>query len=294
MKKLILILCLVFCSSLVIAQPMISIIDGQKILRDKVRTLEGGRDTLVDVPITENFAPTGHKVPVAPTKSLNELIDDVSLSISELSTPDYINPVSLSQINREIDPYGYKTPEVAAQLPRTALFTLIRFVFGIRMLSQPSAWSHEELLQLYTTLYHLPRSFVKHCNALQRVGIAFGQKNILGYMYWSQPKQIYIAQSAFNYRVFPDTVVHEMAHSFTARTPGFETTWRDSLYSKTKHDVYISNEKFPTAYAASSVREDIAESISCYVMQGARLKSTSPSRYEYLKNNVFGGREYRR
>lgn len=292
MKKLILIMCMVFWSSLVIAQPVINIIDGQKILRDKVRTLEGGRDALVDVPITDNFAPAGQKIPVTPAKSLNELIDDVYLSVSEV--PSYINPSSLTQVNREIDPYGYKTPEIAAKLPRTLLFTLIRSVFGVRMLSQPSAWSHEELLQLYTILYSLPRSFVKYCTALQRVGVAFGQKNILGYMYWSQPQQIYIAQSAFNYRVFPDTVVHEMAHSLTARTPGFETTWRDAFYSKSKNNVYVSNEKLPTAYAASSVREDIAECISCYVVQGARLKLSSPQRYEYLKNHVFGGREYRR
>lgn len=55
---------------------------------------------------------------------------------------------------------------------------------------------------------------------------------------------------------------------------------------------HTKDKKFVTSYAATEPAEDLADTAAYYVLEPQKLKSIDPEKYEYVKNNLFGGKEY--
>lgn len=52
------------------------------------------------------------------------------------------------------------------------------------------------------------------------------------------------------------------------------------------------DKKFVTSYGSTEPAEDFAESATYYIYKPNQLKAADPQKYEFLKNNVFSGKEY--
>lgn len=89
------------------------------------------------------------------------------------------------------------------------------------------------------------------------------------------------------------SLVHEIAHEF-ARARGRNFNWRDAWKAQMAADAarneVSASEVSP--YAASSVDEDFAESVTAYRYRAPLLKRTAPHRYAFLKVWFFDGLEY--
>ncbi len=55
---------------------------------------------------------------------------------------------------------------------------------------------------------------------------------------------------------------------------------------------HTPEKKFVREYAASSPAEDFAESAAYYVYEPQKFKKLDPEKYDFIKNKLFGGKEY--
>lgn len=90
------------------------------------------------------------------------------------------------------------------------------------------------------------------------------------------------------------SLVHEIAHEFTrarGRTFNWRDAWKDQMAADDARTGGASSANV-SPYAAASVDEDFAESVSAYRYRAPLLKRIAPHRYEFLKVWVFDGLEY--
>ena len=90
------------------------------------------------------------------------------------------------------------------------------------------------------------------------------------------------------------SLVHEIAHEL-ARVRGRSFNWRDAWRDQmaadaARIDAFSAGGVSP--YAAVSLDEDFAESVTAYRYRAPALKRTAPHRYAFLKVWVFDGLEY--
>ena len=92
-----------------------------------------------------------------------------------------------------------------------------------------------------------------------------------------------IDQLNFSERVY--FFIHEMAHRarLTAK-PALDESPEWAHAARTKSDV--------SKYARANLFEDFAETYTLYRVNPTRLKKVSPTRYEYMRDQVFAGFEY--
>lgn len=123
---------------------------------------------------------------------------------------------------------------------------------------------------------------------------------------------------------FKGTILHEIMHAYQAykgensiylnvyESPQFQN-WIDATKKKSEattglyqfnngwawqqppgkwHYAGLPTDPPPTNYANTDPREDYCESTMLYVYDPERLKTTSPERYNYIRDYVFGGVEY--
>lgn len=85
-----------------------------------------------------------------------------------------------------------------------------------------------------------------------------------------------------------NTLTHEIGHNvyFNLRIDN-----PDSIKQWT--DLYQHDDGFVSDYARTNELEDFAETYWAYVLQPQLLLSASPAKYEFMRLNVFAGREYR-
>lgn len=55
---------------------------------------------------------------------------------------------------------------------------------------------------------------------------------------------------------------------------------------------HAKNKKFVTSYAKTSPAEDLGDTAAFYVFEPNKLKALDPDKYDYMKKNIFGGKEY--
>jgi hypothetical protein len=86
-----------------------------------------------------------------------------------------------------------------------------------------------------------------------------------------------------------DTITHEIGHNvhqnIIDQQPGVADSW-NKLYSKSDTNDFVSS------YARTNVYEDFAETYMTYVRDPELLQFVNTTKYEFMRNNVFGGREY--
>ncbi len=75
--------------------------------------------------------------------------------------------------------------------------------------------------------------------------------------------------------------------------PGF---WKDNGWGTRKDGtwglVVAPGNQTPTDYARTSPAEDLSESVMMYVYDPGRLQGASPQRYNFIRDQIFGGVEY--
>jgi hypothetical protein len=92
-----------------------------------------------------------------------------------------------------------------------------------------------------------------------------------------------------------DTIAHEVGHNAENNlSPDLVDQWND-LYSQS-FDNYLQSEgeqnEFITGYATMGPDEDFAETYAFYINDPPLVQSVSPDKYDFMKDNVFGGREF--
>lgn len=113
----------------------------------------------------------------------------------------------------------------------------------------------------------------------------------------------------------PFVAVHEIAHHYdfsktknksygVSESPEFlklsgwninkslETDKNSGLKKLVERWDHDKDKKFVRDYAATSPAEDFAEAVANYVFRPKYLKDISPDKYEFLKSNIFKGKEY--
>ena len=68
-----------------------------------------------------------------------------------------------------------------------------------------------------------------------------------------------------------------------------KSTGKKTLVESWEH---AKGKKFVTGYAATEPAEDLADSAAFYVYEPKKLKTIDPEKYEFIKKNLFGGKEY--
>lgn len=71
----------------------------------------------------------------------------------------------------------------------------------------------------------------------------------------------------------------------------YEQTAERYLEEARKLEAALGGDFFPTEYAKGSAAEDFAESGMLYMLNPAHLKTASPSRYAFFRDEIFGGWE---
>ena len=102
---------------------------------------------------------------------------------------------------------------------------------------------------------------------------------------------------------FKGTVIHEWVHAVQYRS--YTNAYHDTLVTKWMNEfkweyswknrvaTYKGDKRnLVTEYAETNPKDDMAESAMFYVLAPKVLKEKSLARYNWLKTNLFGGREY--
>ena len=83
------------------------------------------------------------------------------------------------------------------------------------------------------------------------------------------------------------TLAHEVGHNaYWVSGESVQRSW-DKLSVASASDEYV------TGYARTGVREDFAESYATYVLDPDLLSEVSQKKYDFMRNFIFSGREYR-
>lgn len=92
-----------------------------------------------------------------------------------------------------------------------------------------------------------------------------------------------------------NTVAHEIGHNAEDNVaPGVMDSW-GKLYQQSQLAYEDSNgesNEFVTAYAHANSSEDFAESYAYYINDPPYFYAVSPDKYDFLKNDVFNGKEF--
>ena len=197
-----------------------------------------------------------------------------------------------------------------------------------RWLTQP--WMPSELNVIKNTLDKLSKScFLERVTVGSIIKAGSGQaqqcagpgviakegsgKVLLCYERWAIRDQFNIENEFIEGRpeYLEQILVHEMAHSYFIsqgqiklmanvadwmRVTGYFncSTVADCIRrGALEQFIYLpESQEAPTKYAGANFSEDLAESTRLYVTQPELLKTRSPIRYNYVKDNLFCGYEY--
>jgi hypothetical protein len=92
-----------------------------------------------------------------------------------------------------------------------------------------------------------------------------------------------------------DTVTHEIGHNvyfnLWREDFDFDRRW-DAIHRRAKEIHSATGAGFVSEYAQTDRYEDFAESYLAYIRYPTILQVVSPEKYEYLRREVFAGREY--
>ncbi len=160
--------------------------------------------------------------------------------------------------------------------------------FGIKATDSPSAkWTAAQLEKLYGILNKLPASYRQHTKTIVREKM-YKSKYVLGYVKRGIPT-VHLLNAGCSASQFTDTIVHEMMHVFLAKNQEKLYSWGSKFWPKgaTKPTPPSVN-----AYGNTNPEEDLCESVAFYFSKAKAMKSAQPARYEFIKKNVFFGKEF--
>jgi hypothetical protein len=83
-----------------------------------------------------------------------------------------------------------------------------------------------------------------------------------------------------------DTVAHEIGHNAELTLDSEQLDKWNQLYQESGSDEFV------TPYAKTDPQEDFAESYAFYINDPPLMQATSTEKYDFLKDNVFEGKEF--
>lgn len=161
-------------------------------------------------------------------------------------------------------------------------------------------WTLAELQELRSTVAALPDTYRKwtmkiHRNTMLYKPDGTAMPTTLGVTHSWSPFDIRIFDSAYKSvnTTSVGTIVHEMAHAFQGCCPSVMDAWTAQFWPGfTDSGGGTPATPAISTYGNTHPREDMAEAARVYYENGAYLKQTSPTRYEFIKTNLMGGKEY--
>ncbi|MFZ2955359.1 MAG: hypothetical protein WA705_00485 [Candidatus Ozemobacteraceae bacterium] len=162
--------------------------------------------------------------------------------------------------------------------------------FGVTSKNDDAEWKASELNTANEVMADLPVIFRSATKGLVRVESGSSDQ-VAGYVNMNEAPVIYMTNAGANYKVFPGYLVHEMTHCFQMAQPKLLEAWEDTFWDS---GFFGGSPKTPSvsAYGNSSAKEDMAESVRIYYMNGSSLKSSSPERYQFIKDKLMQGKEF--
>jgi len=155
-------------------------------------------------------------------------------------------------------------------------------------------WSESELVTLKELLAKFPEVFSSKTKTIYRTG-KFYEKDgseatdTMGF-FNPQDRTVHIMDHpwARGATYAQGTMAHEMTHAFQAECPDVMASWKTQFWPSGTTPKSPS----PTEYGNSQPTEDMAESVMTYVQNGTSMKTSNAERYEFIKTNVMGGKEF--
>jgi hypothetical protein len=145
----------------------------------------------------------------------------------------------------------------------------------------------------------LPASHLNNCRVIEYQARMIGDhiSQVAG-SFTPMFRQIYVYQTTqefHNTEHLLDTLVHEVGHNahynLWRKDWDLKTRWAE-LYLQSKERFVREGLGFVSEYALSNDFEDFAESYRAYVRDPELLKFVNPEKYEFMRQEVFEGREY--
>lgn len=145
----------------------------------------------------------------------------------------------------------------------------------------------------------IPASHLDNCRVIEY------QPRLVGYhatpvagSFTPMFRQIYVYATSEEFHTTEnllDTLVHEVGHNvhynLWRKDWGLKGRWAD-LYEQSKVNFARENLGFVSEYALSSDFEDFAETYRTYIRDPQLLRFVSPEKYEFMRQEVFEGKEY--
>lgn len=141
----------------------------------------------------------------------------------------------------------------------------------------------------------IPLSHLENCPSIKyQSQPAKHNPNSLGTFYCSS-HEIKIWSTCESREEVLKTMTHEVGHNvhenMMATRPELADKW-SQMHQASYIQNTLNGTGFVSIYAKTNVYEDFAESYAFYVKDPERLVFYSPEKYEFMKNEVFYGREY--
>lgn len=152
-------------------------------------------------------------------------------------------------------------------------------------------WSKRQLEEANKVLATLPANYRNCTKNIQRdAGGLQGMPN--GVLGWVQPgiPTVHMLNASCYEGTFQGTLVHEMAHCFQAENPGVQRAFEQNFWPRGRYGGPVSSSV--SSYGNTQPVEDFSESCRQYWQAGSYIRQTNPARYEFIKKNVFGGKEF--
>jgi hypothetical protein len=111
-------------------------------------------------------------------------------------------------------------------------------------------------------------------------------------------RQIYVYATGKEFQspaTLLDTLTHEIGHNvhYNLRRDNWDAAARwTELYKQSKNLFAREGLGFVSDYARFNDFEDFAETYSFYIRDPELLKFANPDKYEYMRQEIFAGREY--
>jgi hypothetical protein len=151
--------------------------------------------------------------------------------------------------------------------------------FGYEILEFHKEWSYKELERLKKTFEEIPGA--KNSKYIRSISRWKDSRFSEGGFYSLIFRQIGFSSKVLNTQI----IIHEFAHSLqSGAIPNLGLEWKLRM---------LNDPWFISAYALTSWQEDFSESMAVYMTDPDKLELACPYRYEYLKEKVFKGKEFR-
>lgn len=223
--------------------------------------------------------------------------------------------------NNIIDKISYWLDERKDKGLVTELKQDIKNYFNIDVYDGTEKWTATELKLVSDILLSLPKDFCNPAvNTIMRMKEGSGAKakrtrgsyenngvikmtniSLLSSQFKNSPAPIMYQ--------FAGTFVHELTHAQQFYNPInnsiFDNPYENPLVIKyaeitgwiinarNRSSYNISEKLYPSEYSKKNVLEDMSEASKFYYCNGNYLKENFPERYEFLKEHLFNGRQYR-